>query len=175
MGGAVKAGLLFGLIGLIIALIPPPIILWAPQLPRWLAIICVQIIPFLTLFGPLAILLGGGAGYVGTRWSRPRTLQRGILAGGLAGGGIVLGILVFFATILLLLTSTPEVRDALIEITSKSFAAQGGNSQIVTSGFTALMVAAGLCTGVANLSAALGAGAFAGWVASKPAKEQLQN
>ncbi len=83
--------------------------------------------------------------------------------------------MIFFATILLLLASTPEVRDALVEITSESFAAQGGDSQFVTGGFTALMIAAGICTGVANLSAALGAGAFAGWVASRSSNQRLQN
>lgn len=167
MSGAIKAGLLFGLIGLAISLVPPPIIVWATALPLWLARICVQIIPALMIFGPLALVLGSCAGYFGTRWSRPPTFQRGLLAGGVAGGGVMLGILVFFATILLLLASTPDIRDALVRMTSEGFAAQGGNEQVVTSGFTALLVAAGLCTGVVNLVVALGAGALAGWFASR--------
>src|SRR5215216_6795047 len=113
MGGALKAGILFGLIGLILS--PLPLLpLMEIKLPALLTFVLLRGGPIVVLLGPLALILGGLAGFFGARWSRPvPTIGRGVLAGGVAGSGVMLGNLSFFVVILLLLSSVPGLQDDL--------------------------------------------------------------
>lgn len=166
MSGAVKAGLLFALVGLLFALLPLPPLLDVP-VPIWTVVLLLRIVPLLVIFGPTALVLDGLAGYLGARWSAPATVGRGVLAGGLAGTGVLLGIVAFFETIALLLTRDPDLRRQLMEQFSQQWSNQGGDPAIITGGFSALIIAAGVCAGLMNLLLALGVGALGGLIASR--------
>jgi hypothetical protein len=171
MSGWLKSGLLFGLIGLVISLIPMPFLFWAPSVPLWVAVIVLQIIPVMVMFGPLALILGSFAGFFGARWNSPSTMQRGMLASAFAGAAVFVGVLSFFGTIVTFLQSTPEIREAYVQLISDAFAQQGGEARGFAEGLPALLLGVGVCTGIFNLVIAIAAGSFFGWLGSRPKKQ----
>src|SRR5262245_33223414 len=92
MSGAVRAGLIFGAIGLIAIVgttfLPSP---WP---------IYIQLL--------LAVLLGAAAGYYAVRWTvdRPR-VSRGVLAGTLVGLGTLIGTLIAYPILFSRLSTNP--------------------------------------------------------------------
>lgn len=171
MSGSLKSGLLFGLIGLIIALLPIPFLLWTPSVPYWVVVIVLQIIPIMLMFGPLALILGALAGFFGARWNSPSTMQRGILASAFAGAAVFVGVLSFFGTIVAFLQTTPDIREAYVQLISDAFAQQGGNAEGFAESLPALLLGVGVCTGIFNLVIAIAAGSLFGWLGSRPRKQ----
>lgn len=148
MSGGLKSGLIFGAVAIIVT-------------------IGVSFIPLAGPFccGPLGIaLLGGIAGYVGTRWNATHTVGQGTLAGGLAGVGGLIGTVVFFIIIAVLAANMPEY-EALIEEQMR----QQPELNLTTEEMRGLMGAVipimGICIGLFGLVAALGCGALGGYIA----------
>ena len=148
MSGAMRAGLIFGAIGLIA-------VLATAFLPRPGPVLC----------GPLlAVLVGGLAGFYGLRWSvADARVSRGVLAGSLAGLGMLIGALIGYIVLFNSISSDPAFREQLgaflqrpdVKIDPEALGAAVGVAGAV----------AGLCFGVLNLLLALAFGALGGWLA----------
>ena len=93
MSGSVRAGLIFGLVGLIL-------------------VIGIGFVPAVgpVLCGPgVALLLGGVAGYLGARWTATKAgAGQGALAGTIAGVGALIGAIISWIIIVNVYSNTPE-------------------------------------------------------------------
>jgi hypothetical protein len=149
MSGAMRSGLIFAAVGLIAVLatafVPPP----GP-----------------VLCGPLlAVIVGGIAGFYGVRWSveNPR-VSRGVLAGALAGLGLLIGTVIGYIVLFNSLSSNPAFQDQL-----GAFLRQQPDARIDPGALDAMVGIAGgiagLCFGVLNLLLSLAFGALGGWLA----------
>ncbi len=149
MSGGVKAGLIFGLI----ALIAVPVVSWLPYVG-------------VLLCGPaVALGLGIGAGYLGLRWSDHWSgVGTGLLAGGIAGTGALIGNVIFFVVVTSLMLSIPELKDMF----AGAIREQQPNSELSDAQLQTLIplggVIAGLCIGIFHLLFALGGGALGAWL-----------
>jgi hypothetical protein len=149
MSGAMRAGLIFGAIGLIA-------VLATAFLPRPGPVLC----------GPLlAVLVGGLAGFYGLRWSvAGARVSRGVLAGSLAGLGMLIGALIGYIVLFNSISSDPAFREQL-----GAFLQQRPDVKIDEGALGTMIgvagAVAGLCFGVLNLLLALAFGALGGWLA----------
>ena len=149
MSGAMRSGLIFAAVGLVAVLVtaflPPP----AP-------VAC----------GPLlAVLVGGLAGFFGVRWSVEQArVGRGVLAGTLAGVGLLLGAVIAYTLLVGMVRNTPMFREQLQEALSRQ-----PNAQIDPAALDTIIgivgPAVGFCFGILNLLIALAFGALGGWLA----------
>jgi hypothetical protein len=148
MSGAVKSGLIFGLVGVLLVII----------------------FSFTPLIGPFlcgpaaAALAGAGAGFLGARWSPTRGgAAAGAIAGGIAGCGSLVGAVASWMILLLIAQAMPGYEEQMQE-----YLRQQPNSQLTPSDMNTLMNVAGpvmgLCFGVLNLVVSLGSGALVGWL-----------
>ena len=149
MSGAMRAGLIFGAVGLIA-------VLATAFLPRPGPIVC----------GPLlAVLVGGLAGFYGVRWSLENArVSRGVLAGALAGLGMLIGAVIGYIVLFNSISSDPAFQQQL-----GAFLQQQPDAQLDPGAIGAAVglagAVAGLCFGVLNLLLALAFGALGGWLA----------
>jgi hypothetical protein len=149
MSGALKAGLIFGAIGLIV-------VLAVAFIPAVGPLIC----------GPLvAVIIGAIAGFYGVRWSAGTPgVSRGVLAGTLAGVGTLLGAVIAYTILVGMVRNTPMFQEQLQEVLR-----QQPDAQIDPAGLDMLIgiagPAVGFCFGILNLLIALAFGALGGWLA----------
>jgi hypothetical protein len=150
MSGRIKAGLLFGLIALI--MVP-----------------LVSIIPTVGLLicGPvLAIGLAVGAGYLAIRWSDLRSgVGSGVLAGAFTGLGALVGSIVFFVAAIAFVSASPELRDLVFEQALAQNPSAGISKEQLANILPFVGVLLGSCVGLVELVFALGAGALGAWLA----------
>ena len=157
MSGAFKAGLIFGVIGLIV-------VLGVAFIPVVGPLIC----------GPLvAVIIGAVAGYYGVRWSAGMPgISRGVLAGTLAGVGMLLGALIAYTILVGMMRSNPIFQEQLQEALRRQ-----PNAQIDPAALDTLVgivgPAAGFCFGILNLLIALAFGALGGWLAVRNRPQPL--
>jgi hypothetical protein len=149
MSGAMRSGLIFGAVGLIA-------VLATAFIPRPGPIVC----------GPLlAVLVGGLAGFYGLRWSVENArVSSGVLAGSLAGLGMLIGTVIGYVVLFNSLSSEPAFQEQL-----GAFLRQQPDAKIDPGALGAAVgvagAVAGLCFGVLNLLLALAFGALGGWLA----------
>jgi hypothetical protein len=162
MSGGLKSGLIFALVALVF-------------------VAAISFIPTVGVLccGPLgALLLGGGAGYLGVRWGGPTAgVGQGLLAGGVTGGGALLGTVLFFVIAMGLVRTIPELNDELQRQMDEAMRQQGATG--LTEEDMAMMLSlgfgvAGLCVGMLNMLFALGAGALGGWITVRQRQGQAQ-
>jgi hypothetical protein len=149
MSGAMRSSLIFGAVGLIAVLAtaftPPP----GP-----------------VVGGPLlAVLVGGLAGFYGVRWSEENArVGRGVLAGTLAGLGMLIGTVIGYIVLFNSMRSEPSFQEQL-----GALLRQQPDAKIDPGALGAVVgiagAVAGLCFGVLNLLLALAFGALGGWLA----------
>lgn len=148
MSGGVKAGLLFGLVGV-------------------LAVVGISLL--LPICSPLvAALVGGLAGYFGVRWSVGNAgVGTGVLAGSIAGIAMLLGSLVFFVVAFNLVRNDPQFAQTLDQILQQ----QQGGAELSPQELDAMLnlaaPLAGFCFGLLNLLFALALGAAGGAIAAR--------
>lgn len=149
MSGIVKAGLIFGLIAI-------PITIAFSFVP-YLGILCC---------GPLlALLLGGGAGYLGLRWeSTDPKIARGLLAGGMAGFGSLLGSMLFFVGVLAMIGSMPEFEQILQEALQQQAPDTELTGEQIRTMLSFSGPLAGACVGTFGLLFGLAGGALGAWI-----------
>ena len=149
MSGAMRAGLIFGAVGLIA-------VLATAFLPRPGPVVC----------GPLlAVPVGGLAGFYGARWNMAGArVSRGVLAGSLAGLGMLVGAVIGYIVLFNIISSDPSFQQQL-----GAFLQQQPDAKIDPGAIGATIglagAVAGLCFGVLNLLLALAFGALGGWLA----------
>ncbi|MEO7910483.1 MAG: hypothetical protein ABIV47_12615 [Roseiflexaceae bacterium] len=149
MSGALKAGLIFGVIGLIV-------VLAVAFIPAVGPIIC----------GPLvAVIIGAVAGFYGVRWSAGTPgISRGVLAGTLAGVGMLLGAVIAYTILVGMARSNPMFQEQIQEALRRQ-----PNAQIDPAALNTIVgimgPAVGFCFGILNLLIALAFGALGGWLA----------
>jgi len=149
MSGAMRSGLIFAAVGLIA-------VLATAFFPRPGPVVC----------GPLlAVLVGGLAGFYGVRWSGEQArVGRGLLAGSLAGLGMLIGAVIGYVVLFNSISSDPLFQEQL-----GAFLQRQPDAQIDPGALGAAVglagVVAGLCFGVLNLVLALAFGALGGWLA----------
>lgn len=151
MSGALKSGLIFGLVGFVV-------VIGFSFIPLVGPILC----------GPLAAgIVGTAAGYYGVRWSTSNTgIGRGVLAGGLAGIGSLIGAVTFFVVAFTLVRSNPIFQEQLDEALRQQQNAQIDKEQLdILLGV--LGPIAGLCSGVFNLILSLAFGGLGGWLLTR--------
>jgi len=149
MSGAMRSGLIFAAVGLIA-------VLATAFLPRPGPVVC----------GPLlAVLVGGLAGFFGVRWTVEHArVSRGVLAGSLAGLGMLIGAVIGYTLLYnTLVRSDPNARAQIQEVL-RQFGSQADSAAIDLL-LTIAGPLAGLCFGVLNLLLALAFGALGGWLA----------
>ena len=149
MSGALKAGLIFGAIGLIV-------VLAVAFIPAVGPLIC----------GPLvAVIIGAVAGFYGVRWSAGTPgISRGVLAGTLSGVGMLLGAVIAYTILVGMVRNNPIFQEQLQEALRRQPNAQIDPAALNTIvGFVGPV--AGFCFGVLNLLIALAFGALGGWLA----------
>ena len=161
MSGAVKSGLIFalvGILGLIVSTIVPSLL--HPALG-----IC--------LCGPLVVVLNGaGAGYLGVRWSTGVAgVGQGVLAGAIAGVGMLLGTLALFVMLLLFIRGIAQTDPQIYEQVLREAMRQQPDANIdpaaLDQAMNWMLPGAGFCFGLLNLSLSLGFGALGGWLAAR--------
>jgi hypothetical protein len=149
MSGAMRSGLIFGAVGLIA-------VLATAFIPRPGPVVC----------GPLlAVPVGGLAGFYGLRWSVGQVrVDRGVLAGSLAGLGMLIGAVIGYIVVFNSLSSEPSFQQQL-----GAFLQQQPDAKIDPAALGAAIgvagAIAGFCFGVLNLLLALAFGALGGWLA----------
>jgi hypothetical protein len=149
MSGGVKAGLLFGAIAI-------PITIGASFIP-YLGLICC---------GPLgALLLGAAAGYLGVQWAGlDAGIGQGVLGGGLAGAGSLIGTVIFFVGVIVFLSNMPEFDQALQDALEQQSPGTGLTVEDIRDMLGLAGPIAGICVGGFGLLFGLGGGALGGWL-----------
>ena len=149
MSGAMRSGLIFAAVGLIA-------VLATAFFPRPGPVVC----------GPLlAVLVGGLAGFYGVRWSGEQArVSRGVLAGTLAGLGMLIGAVISYIVLFNSISSDPLFQEQL-----GAFLQQQPDTQVDPGALSAMVgiagAVAGMCFGVLNLLLALAFAALGGWLA----------
>jgi hypothetical protein len=149
MSGAVRAGLIWAAIGLVA-------VLATAFLPRPIPIVC----------GPgLAVLVGVLAGFFGVRWGGEQVrVGRGVLAGTLAGVGMLIAAVIGYIILFNRISSDPQFQAQL-----GAFLQQQPNANVDPQALGPMIglagAVAGLCFGVLDLLLALAFGALGGWLA----------
>jgi len=157
MSGALKAGLIFGVIGLIVVLA----------------------VAFIPIIGPLicgpvvAVIIGAIAGYYGVRWSAGTPgISRGVLAGTLSGVGMLLGAVIGYTILISMMRNNPLFQEQLQEALR-----QQPNAKIDPAALDTIIgivgPAVGFCFGILNLLLGLAFGAFGGWLAVRNRPQPL--
>lgn len=157
MSGALKAGLIFGAIGLIV-------VLAVAFIPAVGPLIC----------GPLvAVIIGAVAGFYGVRWSAGTPgISRGVLAGTLSGVGMLLGAVIAYTILVGMVRNNPIFQEQLQEALRRQPNAQIDPAALNTIvGFVGPIV--GFCFGILNLLIALAFGALGGWLAVRNRPQPL--
>jgi hypothetical protein len=159
MSGAVKSGLIFALVGgvgMIASTIVPALL--HPALG-------------LCLCGPLSILLtGGGAGFLGVRWSSDNAgVGQGVLAGAIAGVGMLIGSVGLLVGLLFLIRSIAQADPQMYEQVLRNAIQQQPGADVdpaaLDQAINLGMPIAGVCLGILALLLSLGFGALGGWLA----------
>lgn len=152
MSGRIKAGLLFGLI----ALVTVPLISLIPTVG-------------LLICGPVLVIgLAVGAGYLAIRWSDLQAgVGSGVLAGAFVGFGAAVGSIVFFVGALAFVSSTPELRDIVLDQALAQNPSAGISKEQLLNILPYVGVLLGSCVGLVELVFALGAGAAGAWLATR--------
>jgi hypothetical protein len=160
MSGTQRAGLIFGAVGLIATLA-------TAFLPRPGPVVC----------GPLlAVLIGGLAGFYGVRWNIAEArVSRGVLAGTLAGLGLLIGAVIGYIILFNNISSDPAFQEQF-----EAFLQQRPDARVDPGALGAMIgvagAVAGLCFGVLDLLLALAFGALGGWLAlrNRPAAPPIE-
>lgn len=155
MSGAVRAGLIFGVVG---------------------AIIVIALSFIFPICGPLGAAIAGGlAGYFGIRWSSVNpSVGKGVLASVIAGVIVLIATIVFVIIGFSALRSNPQFAEAMEQALQQQ---QQTNPEISSAdlevALTAAAPVAGFCLGIINLLAAVIVGAIVGLIANRnPAPTQ---
>lgn len=154
MSGTVKSGLLLGIIGAIGGVIF--------SLPDF--------IPRGALFyGPaIAPIIGGIAGYLGVRWSNPDTqISKGIVAGTVAGLGLLLGALIAWIALFNVVRTMPQFHENVQQVIAQNPQTNQFSPEQIEVIIMLAGPSAGLCFGTFELVVALGFGALGGWLAKR--------
>ncbi len=148
MSGAVKSGLLFGLIGIV-----------ATSVTNFLFGVCSPVV---------AAIIGGIAGYFGVRWSvPPEGIGKGVIAGTIAGILMLLSSLAFVIIFFNIIRNDPQFAQIINEAMQQQQAgAQLSPDQMATALNIAAPIA-GFCLGLINLVASLALGAVGGAIAAR--------
>lgn len=148
MSGAVKSGLIFGVVGII-----------ATSIMNFLFGLCSPIV---------AAVIGGVAGYFGVRWSMPpEGIGKGVLAGTIAGVLMLISSLAFVLIFFNIFRNDPQFAQIINQAVQQQ---QGGANLSPDQITTALNIAApiaGFCLGLINLVFSLALGAVGGAIASR--------
>jgi hypothetical protein len=161
MSGAVKSGLIFAFVG-IISLIAFTIL---PAMISPLLGICIC--------GPLAVVLNGsGAGYVGVRWSKGSAgVGQGVLAGAIAGIGLLIGAVLLFVVLLMIVRSVaqndPDLYAQVIENALRQQPEANIDPAELDQAMNILLPVAGFCFGLLALAFSVAFGALGGWIATR--------
>lgn len=149
MSGMLKAGLIFSLVA-----IPVTIVF---SLVPYAGVLCC---------GPiLALSLGAGAGYLGSKWENSAAkIARGLLGGGMVGFGSMLGSIIFFVGVLTLLGSTPEFDQILREAMQQQAPGSELTPEQIRTMMTVAGPVAGACVGAFGLLFGLAGGALGAWL-----------
>ena len=150
MSGAVKSGLIFALVGLVggvaFSLLPIGGPLWSI---------------------PIALIVGGVAGYYGVRWSAESAgVGTGVLAGAIAGIGVLIAAVIGWMIAFSRAMSLPGFEQRMQEQLQQQQGAQHTPDQLnAFIGISGPLF--GVCCGVVELVFALGVGALGGWLATR--------
>lgn len=153
MSGGVKSGLIFALASLLL-------ITGVGFIPAFGAVCC----------GPvLGLGLGAAAGYFGVAWTpEARGVGQGVLAGLIAGAGMLVAALISSIVGFAAISQTPEFRQAFEQQLSES---PNNFTPQQVADINAMLpffgVGVGMCTGIIYLLLGLGLGAFGGWLATR--------
>jgi hypothetical protein len=148
MSGAVRSGLIFALVGVVVEIA-------VSSIPGAGPLLC----------GPsAAAIVGAVAGYFAIRWSTGAAgVGQGVLAGTIAGVGVLIGAVIFFTIRILTLRSDPEAVPFL-----QRYLQQQQGTQLTPEQLSSLLVVIGpvlgFCIGLIELLFALAFGALGGWV-----------
>lgn len=150
MSGSVKAGLIFGLIGIV-----------ATVAVNFIFAFCSPVV---------AAIIGGLAGYFGVRWSVPPAgVGKGVLAGTIAGVLMLVASVIFFVVFINIMLGNPQFADAINQVVEQQ--QQQGGQQLTPDQLSAALSfagpIAGFCFGLINLLASLALGAAGGAIAAR--------
>ncbi|HMP40054.1 MAG TPA: hypothetical protein PKA05_06710 [Roseiflexaceae bacterium] len=150
MPGGLKSGLLFAVIAIVVV--------FALSFIPTLGVLCC---------GPLgALALGVLAGYIGVRWGGDEAgIGQGVLAGGVAGAGALVGVLFFGVAALLLIRATPEMYNEMMRQILEQQPDAGLTAADMDVLFPIVLFAVVFCIGVIEVLFALCSGALGGWLA----------
>ncbi|HEU5013215.1 MAG TPA: hypothetical protein VFT66_11825 [Roseiflexaceae bacterium] len=148
MSGAVKSGLIFGVVGIL-----------ATSIMNFLFGLCSPVV---------AAIIGGVAGYFGVRWSvPPEGIGKGVLAGTIAGALMLISSLAFVLIFFNIIRNDPQFS----ELINQAIAQQQGGTELspdqVTTALNIAAPIAGFCLGLINLLASLAFGAVGGAIAGR--------
>jgi hypothetical protein len=164
-----------GIVGGLLMALDPLLPVLHITAPRWVWMVLtpsIIIFRLLMLFGPIAVLSGGLAGYRVTRRSGQRRL--GIVASGLIGLGVLVANLVFFSTLFFLLLHYrglhPILEARAAQLLGFLELAPAGQDTSLLSPATLVLGGVVVCTlGLFNLLLALVSGAIGSWLAAQQA------
>ena len=146
MSGAVKSGLLFGVVGIV-----------ATSIMNFVFALCSPVV---------AAIIGGVAGYFGVRWSLPpEGIGKGVLAGTIAGALMLVSSLVFFVISFNIIRNNPQ----FTQMINQAIQQQQGGAELSPDQVAAMLniaaPIAGFCLGLINLIFSLALGAAGGAIA----------
>lgn len=148
MSGAVKSGLIFGVVGII-----------ATTIMNFLFGLCSPVV---------AAIIGGVAGYFGVRWSvPPEGIGKGVLAGTIAGVLMLISSLVFFIIAFNVIRNNPEFARVIDQALQQQQAGAELSPDQVAAALNIAAPIAGFCLGLINLVFSLALGAAGGAIAAR--------
>jgi hypothetical protein len=148
MSGAVKSGLIFGVIGIV-----------ATIAMNLLFAFCSPLV---------AAIIDGVAGYFGVRWSMPpEGIGKGVLAGTIAGVLMLISSVVFFIIAFSIIRNNPQFAQMIDQMVQQQQPGAELSPDELTAMLNIAVPIAGFCLGLINLVAALALGAVGGAIASR--------
>lgn len=120
--------------------------------------------------GPFGSLVAGAlAGFIGVGWNKqPAGIGQGVLAGGLAGLGALIGTLLLWGGLYAFIAIAAESDPAVMRDALEQALAQQPNvnmtAEELQGAFGPILIGVGFCTGMISLIFALGGGALGGWL-----------
>jgi hypothetical protein len=149
MSGAVRSGLIFALVGIVAEIA-------FSSIPGAGPLLC----------GPsAAMIVGAVAGYFAIRWSTGAAgVGQGVLAGTIAGVGVLIGAVIFFTIRIMTLRSDPQAVALLQEFLRQQQRGTQLSPEQLNSLLVVLGPVLGFCLGLIELLFALALGALGGWL-----------